>query len=188
MAKRTKRPAGRKADAKPGSQALQKLLTYFSHDATPIYGHKATVGQEGAALAQKAVEHLDAGNAQEAVQWAVQAMLHYCMMEKHELLREHFDEKRDLAEWWKTETEPAVNREIIRRDKHEAWVAEHLRIPKPTLDRAIELMAKYHGESPLPRKTTAAKQAARELKAEGQEVSYKTILKHLPAWLRGWND
>jgi hypothetical protein len=185
MAKRLKSPpAGDKAD-KPGSRALQQLLVCFSHDATPIHGQNATMGQKGAKLAQDALEHLVANDAEHAVWWTVQAMLHYCTMEKHHLLREHGDDMQDLAAWWKRNTEPAVQREINRRINQ----LEANRTPAKTLNKAFRLFDKHHKAHPQWSMKAVANEAAKEMRREDQTIAryfYRTIIRNLPSDRPRW--
>ena len=179
------RPAGDKADGKPGCRLLRQLLTYFAQDTILPVGRSETVGQRAAKLVQTALDHLAAGNAEEAVKWTIHAMAEYCDLEKRDLRFENSDEKRDLAEWWKRHTEPAVKREIKRYVRQ----AEKHRLPESTINDAVELMAKQHGKSPRPKKTTAAKSVAKKLGIKyGTVPNYRTVLNHLPPWLQVWND
>jgi hypothetical protein len=183
--KRKTRPAGDKAD-KPGTDALRQLLTYFAHDEVPILTTKATVGQEGTEAAQAALKYLAAGNAEQAVRAAIDAMLVYVCIENRNVRLECGDDTRRTAEWWAQrykDIEPAAVREIGRRN---AQTRKH-RVAPDTVDRANELMAKYHSQRPRPKKTSAAKMAAAKMTADGRKVSYKTIIKHLPSWLKEWN-
>jgi hypothetical protein len=97
---------------------LRQILDYFSHDANalrPVYPDHGTTGQQGTVLAKAALEHLAAGDAEQAVRCTVEAMLAYCNCEMIGLRFEHGDEMRDLAERWETRTKAAVGRETSRR-------------------------------------------------------------------------
>ncbi len=175
MTKRKTPSAGVKADDRPGTQLLQQLLNYFSHDRTPIYRSDKTVGQLGAPDAQKALEFLEAGDAQHAVEWTVKAMLHYCTMEKHELTRENALDMQGVAEWWEKDTEPAVKREIARRKGKDRQAADFQRRLDDAGERLAELLNSRGRMSPSEMVRKAAKKAG---------ISERAFRKHMPEHLK----
>jgi len=168
--------AGAKADGKPGSRLLRQLLTYFARDTVPPVGRSETVGQQAAKLVQTALDHLAAGDAEEAVKWTIHAMAEYCDLEKRDLRFENSDEKRDLAEWWKRDTEPAV--------KLWSTYVKGQGSRKGPVDKANDLMRDYwnaHHDNRCT-KNAAAVWAAKQLRKRDPDIADnydKTILRHL---------
>ena len=168
--------AGDKAD-KPGTDALQRLLVFLSDDKSEIFGQNATLGQYGAKAAhaadaaRKALEYLEARNAEHSVWHAMRAMEIYGNI-RH-LADE--DDMKHLAEWWKTDTEPAVIEYITRVMARQRKAAEF----KAKVDDATDRLAALLNSNSRMSYTGKVKKAAKDA-----GISWRKFWDEMPAYLK----